>query len=283
MASPSLTRRILRDPLIHFLVIGLCFIGFDLVAEKTRDEAIIVTDPQLAIWLQYRNKAFSPDAAQALIARMPAAAKQQLIDDYAAEEALYRRALALGLDRNDAVIRQRLVQKMDYALLGLSDVDAPPSDQALRAYFNDHKARYTVPPSVTLTHLYFADGPRARAAAQKALTDIQAGRDAPPGDRFLYHRNYVEAQATLIADHLGPALAALAFDDATPLQEWLGPVRSPYGWHLVRVRTREGARQPDFNEVEAQVAADFQRDRKTDARRRATRALTDQYRIRIEE
>ncbi len=282
MDKPTLVRRIVRDPLTHFLIIGLGFILFDLASEKARADVIIVTDDRLAVWLQYRNKAFSPDAAGAMIATLPTDKKQRLIDDFTAEEALYREALALGLDRNDAVLRQRLIQKMDYVLLGLSDANSPPDEAQIEAYFQAHQDRYAIPPHVTLSHIYFKDGPGARAKADAALAAIDAGQDAPRGERFLYHRTYVEAQKTLLADHLGEAVAAASFDPATPVGVWTGPVRSAYGWHLIRLVRRAQTRAPALAEVAPQVAADWQRDRIAELRRTTTRRLVDKYTIRVE-
>lgn len=284
--APSIFSRLLRDPLSHFLLAGAvlfalygAFNGGPLGRDS---QTIHVTDEALALWLQYRNKAFSPDQASAHLAAMEADKKEHLIADYVREESLYRHALTLGLDGNDAIIRQRLIQKMDYIALGMSEGGAAgqkaPSADEIRAYYQANQERYRQEGWATLTHIYFAgdNGENRAKAARYALT---TGIDEPKGDRYLYRRNYVEASTALVKDHLGTAIATKAFNTATPLNEWLGPLRSPHGWHLVQVKKRQPATLPPLEEVAAQVMHDAARAKETDLRERAIEAILSQYKI----
>ncbi len=278
--------RILRDPLIHFLVLGAAlFVLYNWVG-RSEMSTIHVDDKVLATWLQYRNKAFAPDVAISRIRAMPEDKKQLLIDDYVTEEVLYRQALALGLDKNDAVIRSRIVQKMEFILLGLNGAEEAPSRVEVREFFNEHQEQYRIPANVTLSHLFFssgnsvADRSSAESRAAAALTALQRG-DVVAGERFMFQKNYVDAKYALLKDHLGEVIAKQVFSQNTPIGEWFGPLESPYGWHLIYLLRREASRIPEFFEVAEQVAADLQQEKMRERRARVAEKLREQYRVEI--
>lgn len=282
--SQSLFRRILRDPLSHFLILGLgLFLLFGFAnGGMLRDPhgTITVTDERLTTWLQYRNKAFSPAAAAAYLRDMPADQKAEMIEEYIKDEALYRRALTLGLENNDAIIRQRLIQKMDYVALGLTGLPQKPqvSEQALRDWFAERSDDYMAPAWVTLTHIYFKE----KADADAAALLINTGGDAPSGERFLFRRNYVEATHALITDHLGAAIAGFAFAGADYVGTWSAPIQSPYGWHLVKVIKFQPDTLPPFEELAPQLLQDWYREQQQKARDIAIKAIVDTFTIKNE-
>jgi hypothetical protein len=114
-------KKFLREPLVHFLAIGIgLFVLFDLVApeESNLDSKTIVVDRDaLLTFVQFRSKAFNPEVAAARLDALGDAELSMLIDDYVREEALHREALALGMDQNDYVIKQRLIQSLDRGVL----------------------------------------------------------------------------------------------------------------------------------------------------------------------
>lgn len=282
--NPSFVRRFLRDPLSHFLALGfVLFLLFGFANDgflRDPQGTIRVTDEALTTWLQYRNKAFSPAAAEAYLKDMPADRKAEMIDEYVKDEALYRRALTMGLDSNDAIIRQRLIQKMDYIALGMTGLPQKPqvAEQTLRDWFADHADDYLVPAWVTITHIYFKN----KADADAAFAAIQAGGDAPNGERFLFRRNYVEATEALISDHLGPQIAATIFAPDFPLDTWSQPLESPYGWHLVKVLKAQPETLPPFEELAPQLLQGWYREQQDKAREIAVKAIVDTFDVEIE-
>jgi len=282
--TPSALRRFLKDPLSHFLALGLgLFLLFGFANDGfLRDprSTITVTDDALMTWVQFRNKAFSPEAARQFLSTLPADQKDKLIDEYVKEEALYRRALTLGLDNNDAIIRQRLIQKMDYIALGMAGLPQKPQvpEQTLRDWFADKSDDYIAPAWVTLTHIYFKDA--AEAAAAKATID--AGGEPPAGERFLFRRNYVEATQALIVDHLGPAISAHAFAGPDNVGTWSAPLQSPYGWHLVKTISYQPDTLPPFEELAPQLLQDWYREQQGKAREIAIDAIVDTFTVEVE-
>jgi peptidyl-prolyl cis-trans isomerase C len=234
---------------------------------RAEERVIVVDRAALLEFVQYRARAFDGGAAAHLLDGLAPAARAALVRDFVREEALHREALALGLERNDYVIRQRLVQKLDFALRGASE-PAPPSDAELAAWYDAHRAEYAEAGSITFAHVFFDAESRgaeaALAAARAALpalnrAHVRFDRAPEHGDRFPFHVNYVERTEDFVASHFGAEMAARLFALA-PSEEWRGPFASSYGAHLVLVATRAPERAPALAEIRGRVLDDLQRD-----------------------
>jgi hypothetical protein len=286
-------KRILHEPLLHFLVAGGLLFGIFTWSHRgagkpSSVKTIVVDKAALLNFLQYRNKAFKPEYFESQLDAMSAGELQNLADQYVDEELLYREAKSLGLEEGDDVIRQRLVQKMNFLIEDLADSSSNPTDAELDEYLKKNQAQYVIEPSVTFTHV-FADASMHGEKAAKELAErmkVQlnsthaAFNDAPQfGDRFPFLQNYVERTFDYIASHFGKEFAA-QIQKLTPSQtQWVGPIRSEYGYHLVLITSRAEGRSPQLQEIRAQVEEDWLRDRKDKARAQSLRALADQYTI----
>ena len=200
---------------------------------------------------------------------MTPAELQFVIDSYVREEALYREALRLGFGEGDYVIRRRLAQNVEFMADGAASALPPLGEAALRDHFESRLEDYRLPPSLTLTHVYFDTSRRgaaqAREAAHQALARLRAestgfNAAAGLGDAFLYHRNYVESSRADLAGHFGETMAGALFD--LEPAAWQGPLRSPYGLHLVLIATRGEGGLPAFEEVRQRVRADAEQARR---------------------
>ena len=283
----------LKDPLGHFLVLG--FALFALFAWVTRDEAssdgnvIDVDRPALLTHIQYHARAFSPEAAAAHLDGMSDSELDRLIDSFVREEALYREARSLGMDQTDHVIKHRLVQSIEFITDDLALRTTEVSDDELATYFEANRERYRIEPTVTFTHVFFNSErhgeEEARNLADGKLAELNRERvpftDAPGhGDRFLYLVNYVERTEDLVASHFGDEMAGAVFALAADGANWVGPLQSRYGQHLVLFTARTEERNPELAEVEARVRADAERDTAQMRRDRAIRTLVDTYEVR---
>lgn len=283
----------LKDPLGHFLVLGLAL--FALFAWVTKDEAssdgnvIDVDRPALLTHIQYHARAFSPEAAAAHLDGMSDSELDRLIDSFVREEALYREALSLGMDQTDHVIKHRLVQSIEFITDDLALRTTEVSDDELETYFEANRERYRFEPTVTFTHVFFNSErhgvEEARNLAGEKLAELNRDRvpftDAPGhGDRFLYLVNYVERTEDLVASHFGDEMAGAVFALAADDANWVGPLQSRYGQHLVLLTARTEERNPELAEVEARVRADAERETAQMRRDRAIRTLVDTYEVR---
>ena len=205
------------------------------------------------------------------------------VADFVREEVLYREALALGLDRDDLVVRRRLVQKME--MLALRD-GPEVSESDLMDHYLAHRADYALPESVSFRHAFFSTAARgvgARAAAGAALGEIRnrgVSGAAGLGDPPPMPPEVSDWTRPMVADRFGADFAASVFE-ANP-GGWSGPVASAYGYHLVYLTRRAPARVPDFAEVAARIATDLEAARRAGALDRIYASVRDSYQVEIE-
>jgi peptidyl-prolyl cis-trans isomerase C len=103
--------RLLREPLLQFLIVGvLLFVAWKTINPdayaRSPTKRIVLTDDDLeqlaTIWVTAGRPPPSPQQMQALV------------DDRVRQEALYREALALGLDKDDTIVKRQLARKMEF-------------------------------------------------------------------------------------------------------------------------------------------------------------------------
>jgi len=256
-------RKLLKDPLTHFLVAGLSlFLIFNLVAPddvlKNDPNTIVVDRDAILTFMQYRAKAFDKERFEAMLDAMPENDLQLMIDDYVREEVLHREALALGLDVDDYVIKQRMIQKVEFLARGFAEAISDLDELQVRAYFEENKGVYYIQPYVTFTHVFFDrerhDEDKLAALAKNQLVVLNTGgvvfSDAVKhGERFPYHVNYVERTPDYVASHFGAKMADSIFKIEADMTTWHGPYQSPYGLHLVLVTKNVPGRTPELEEV----------------------------------
>ncbi|MEM7436937.1 MAG: peptidylprolyl isomerase [Myxococcota bacterium] len=286
--------KLYKEPLLHFLVGGLAlFAVYGIVGgggSEVGEDVIVVDRDALLTFVQYRTKAFEPSVAAARLDALSEPELERLIADYVREEVLYREALALGLDRDDYIIRRRMVQKLEFITEGFAEATSPIDDADLLRYFEANKADYYVDPHVTFTHVFFSTEARtreeARRLADEKLGELNANHvhfsDAPKhGDRFLYHVNYVERTPEFVASHFGPEMTGALFKQHPDETTWLGPFDSSYGVHLVMLTANRAGRDAVIEEVKERVVEDAKmaltRERLTDA----IDDIVDAYDVRV--
>jgi hypothetical protein len=284
----KLASRLLREPLVHFLAAGaLIYIAWGLWGSREDDAHRIVVDrAALLQYLQYQAKAFEPGTFGREFDAMDDSARQQLIDSFVREEALYREAKALGLDRGDYVMRLRLVQKMEFLLQ--PSADAVPGEAELQQYLDQHAQMYAVAPSWTFTHVFVDPEQRGASRAQAdavqllaKLNRAHAGFNDSPRytDRFAFLQNYVERTPDYIASQFGTAFVQSLQQLPVDAHAWQGPIRSDQGWHLVLLTARTPGRVPTVAEVRERLVDDVKRDRVARGQQQAIDALVAQYRV----
>ncbi|HEV2703977.1 MAG TPA: peptidylprolyl isomerase, partial [Steroidobacteraceae bacterium] len=290
-------RRLLRDPLLHFLAVGgLLFAAYYALAGNSRaaadDRTIEVDRSGLLAFLQYQSAAFQPQYFNAQFDAMPRAAKQELIDKYVQEEALYREAQAMGLSQGDYVIRRRVVQKILYLLDDAASESFAPTQAQLQAYYLAHRERYEVIPALTFTQVFVDEAirrPKSAAAIaedlKRQLTVNKAGfNDAPAyGDRFPYQQNYVGRDTDFIKAQFGPQFEESIVKLEPSVHTWYGPLRSQFGYHLVLVTAHTPAHLPALADITVQVRDDLLRDALQSQRDKAVADLVARFKVKLKD
>jgi hypothetical protein len=243
--------KILKDPLLHFLLIGACLFALSALRQGEGGTGRIVIS---AAEVQKLRRAAELTQGRKLTHEELAA----LIEPTIQQEVLYREALALGLDVDDDEVRRRLIEKMRYLTEDLAD-PAPPSDAALRGFYDAAPERFAIPERVTFDQVFFSPevrGDGLERAAAEALASLRAGADPEGiGDKLPLDRRFKSAAADQVRVLFGPALADAVF--ARAAGEWSGPYRSDFGLHVVRVVERTPSRLPPFEEIRDQVVKTY--------------------------
>ncbi|HMO46156.1 MAG TPA: peptidylprolyl isomerase [Rubrivivax sp.] len=271
-------RRWLREPLLQFLLAGLAlFAGYRALHPQSAEPAlanrIVITQDDLRqMGLAWKAQGRPP---------MSAPQWASLIEAKVREEILFREALALGLDKDDAIVKRRMAQKMEFLAQDAAAAREPAQDE-LRQWLASHPERFTLPPRVSFRHVYFAldrPGTPAHAAAQAALRTLSAhpARAQKLGDPFMYQDEYAERTPDQMAKDFGPAFAQALFK--LPAGGWRGPIESGYGWHVIELSSSTPGRVPAFEEIAPEVKADWIAEQGELARRRAYEAMRARYEI----
>ena len=268
--------RMIREPLLHFLIAGaLIFTVYDAVDSQT------VEAPPNDIVVGEAEMQFLRAQFEKLWGRPPMDDElPPLVREFVREEVLYREGVAMGLDRDDIIVRRRIGQKMAF-LIGDLAVPAEPDDETLENYLEENRDKYLEPPHLTFTHIYFnvdRRGERAQAdaiAARATLGDRERAPEA--GDRFALSVDYAGKTVREVDQAFGTAFGEQLL--AAPVGEWFGPVESAYGLHLVRVIDRSEPRLPEFDELRDRLSTDYSFDTRQAANALALERMTERYRI----
>lgn len=289
-------RRLIRDPLLHFLAAGgLLFAAYHLIhgsAPAVADDKTIVVDrAALLRFLQYQSNAFQSDYFTRQFDAMSPSEKQTLVHQYVREEALFREAKAMGLGKDDYVIRRRMVQKVLYLIDDTATESFSPSKADLARYFHAHEARYRIAPSLTFTHV-FVDASKVHAhsaeeTAEELKHTLQSKgarfQDAPSyGDRFPYRQNYVNTNPDYIRSQFGAAFTNALLKLTPSDHVWRGPIKSQFGYHLVMLTSFERARLPKLSEIKGQVKDDLLRDTISAYRDKALADLMRRFTVKLD-
>lgn len=262
-----------KDPLIIFLLFGAAIFG----AQRLWDAGSADTGHQIDITPGLQNRIFDQWEMQMGRAPTPAEASG-LLEQWIKEEIYYREAKTLGLDDNDTIIRRRLSQKLTFLNEDLANTQ-PATTAELEAFFLDNAADYAEPERFSFEHRYFSSDRR-----EDAQQDAEAARSSETitGDLFTLQRSYAGRSARELADRFGRDFAAsLAGLDPDSSDTWQGPIRSAYGWHLIRLSERTAPRNLPLGEVSDAVLRDFLQQRRQQANEAFYQQLRSRYDIQL--
>jgi len=274
-------RRWLREPLVHFLVLGAALFVVSRAVKPATDR----TAPSRQIVLSLDDLRQLQIGFAAQWQRPPTEREMLgLLENRIKEEILYREALAMGLDKDDTIVRRRMAQKMEFLAEDVSTAHEPTTEE-LKAWFAGNTAMFTQPARVTFRHLYFSPDRRGRTARPDATAALAklAGKPAgwtgaaALGDPFMFQDYLADRTPEQIAKDFGPPFAKALFSE-TP-GAWTGPIESGYGWHLVFVDSLTPERAPSFEEIEPDVKTAWLAKRKAEAWDEAYKKMRAKYEL----
>lgn len=277
-------KRALKEPLLHFLALGAMIFaihGWRQNGETKTDDAngkrIDVNAATITRLKDGWTRQFH---------RTPTADDlREMVEQHIREEVLSREALALGLDRDDTIVRRRLAQKMDFLTQDVT-TSVAPDEATLAAFFAKNADRYARPARVSFHHVFFSKDKRGAKleadvnAALAALAKPDANEEAF-GDSFLQGFEFSEQNEQDVASIFGREFGVAVMN--APTGGWSGPIASSYGVHLVRV-TQRGASQPvELAAVRETVLRDYLEERRQSGNAEVLARMKQNYDVVIDE
>jgi hypothetical protein len=272
-----------REPLVHFLLIGAAlFLLFEWRGGGGGERRIVIPRGQIEhlaqsfeiVWLR-------PPTPEEL---------RGLVDDYVREEVAVREAMAMGLDRDDTIVRRRLRQKLEFMMEDSLEVH-PPTDEDLLLWLEEHPESFRIEPAVSFLQIFVSRDRRgldAHAFARALLADLGGAAAPTPslhsiealGDPLMLPQDVPLSSRSDVARMFGEDFAASLLSLAPG--RWQGPVESGFGLHLVWLRERVEGSLPPLAEVREAVERELLQARRTAELEANYERLLSQYRIVIE-
>lgn len=271
--------RIVREPLAQFMAAAaLLFALHSLlngVPARGPTDVVVVSEGRI----RQLSEGFR------LLSQRPPTAEEieMLVEDFVAEEIAYREALALGLDADDTVVRRRMRQKLDFLMEDMEAL-AEPADADLAAFIEANRAMFILPERRAITQVLASADQRGGDAARTAqawLQRLRAGGDPEGfGDVSMLPAVTPLTTQSGLSTQFGRTFADTVF--SAEAGEWLGPVASPFGAHLVRIDAIEAERLPALDEVRARARTDWIEARRRELRRTRETSLRERYRVEVQ-
>lgn len=275
-------KRWLKEPLLHFLLLGAgLFLVYRLMPRTAGSgelREIIVTQGQIEhLAAGFARTWQRPPTPEELAG---------LVRDRVREEVYCREAIAMGLDKDDTVIRRRLRQKLEFVSDDLA-AQAEPSEAELNAYLQIHPDAFRIPPRFTFRQVYLdpkKHGSHLVDDANQLLAQLsQAGGPigtSTLGDALMLDGQFANVSVDEVGRQFGEKFAA-KLSGLSPGQ-WQGPIESGYGVHLVLLSERTEGRLPALADARDAVIREWASARRVDANHKFYQELLKRYTVTIE-
>lgn len=277
-----LMKKLIREPFLHFLLLGaVIFLAYHFLSVRADNQPgkVVITQGDItSMMIGFSRTWQRPPTREEL---------DGLIRDRVREEVYYREATAMGLDRDDPVIRHRLQQKLQFVT---DDVAAPaePADAELSEYLKTHADAFRLDRRFTFNQVYLdpaKHGEKLTRDIDKLLSQLRQHESSDLdltslGDTFLLEHRFEGSPTTEIAKQFGDKFVAKLAD--VPIGQWFGPVESGYGLHLVLIENRIEGGLPELSEVRDAVLRDWTNARRLEANERFFQSLLKHYQVVVE-
>ena len=258
----------LREPLLHFIVLGGALFVVDHRFMRTGDDShTIVVGADVD---KEARETFTAARGREPNAEELAALHRVWLDN----EVLYREGLALQVDKGDPAIRERVIFK------ALSVVDSnvhlpAANDKVLRAWFEAHRDRYDEPARYDFDEAALS-GDSSEPVVREFVAALNTGA---PGDAKAGLRVFKGRPRANLVESYGAELAR-ALTEA-PASVWQA-LRTRDGWRAMRVNSISAAKPAVFEALRGVVLHDWIDATAAEQRTAVVRALANKYKIKYE-
>ena len=276
-------KKLIKEPLFHFIIGGIMlFFIFELFGndDTANKKTIQITKGQIDLMHTHWQRQ---------LGRLPTETELQgLIDDHIREEILMQEALAMGLDKDDIIIRRRLAQKMEFVAGDMLTVKEPTSNE-IKTYYESHKNELKESGKISFLQIFFNVNKRKPETSESLASNLKYklnGMDISDldiikyGDQTMLRSNYPDLQSDRLSSQFGETEIVEQLLNS-PLNKWVGPVSSNYGLHLIYVLNRKPGYIPEFEDVSEKIKRKMIAIRKEKMDKKFMARLREQYTIEI--
>ena len=241
-------KKLLKEPFLHFLVLGgfISYIYTLTNQNSTQENSIVISQPRVNQLISNWKKKFFREPTEE--------EKEELIQNEIYQEIMYKEALTLGLDKNDAIIKRRLAQKMEFVSFDRIALE-PPRDEELKSFMLKHKEKYSYPLRVSFT--------------QEVLGTQQK----------LFKPLYSNMTEFDISRHFGRAFAKELF--ALDMDKKPHKLHSAYARHQVTILSKDAPKMKSFQEIKSIVKKDFLESMNEKLNQEIYKAMKAEYSIQV--
>jgi len=272
-------KKVFKEPLFVFLLLGgAMFVLFQQVTNDYQPDnaEIVVTEGHVQSLLLGFEKVWQRSPSEKEV--------DGLIQNYIREEVLYREALAMGLDKDDGIVRRRLSQKMAFISEDLASLDKP-EEQELQTFLAAHAEDYRQPSRFSFRQIYLNTSKRGESAQADAIALLaklkaQDSNAKSLGDPLMVKHQFNLETERDIERVLGAQFLQSLND--IPTGSWQGPISSGFGLHLVRVDERIEGKTPELKDVRDQVVRDWESKKRNQTNETFYENLRKHYTVTVE-
>ncbi len=264
-------QKIIREPFVHFLLLGGLLYYMYVRYSKPEQETLAVT--------KQKEEYLIKTEEQNLGRSLSSSERKQLIDQYVDDEILLREAYKQGLDQGDPYIRKRLTDKMKFSLY---DQVNSPDDDILRNYYENHKDHYAAGVRISFEQIFYdklqydtiRDKDKILDALNGSAEPENSGGEFPGEDKFenLSRMELIRLFGTSFATAI----------QKFPAGVWYGPVSSKQGVHYVRITDKQITEYLPLEVIKPAVLNDYIQEQQRSDLRHKIDSLKSGYKITIE-
>lgn len=264
-ASRSFIKDLVREPLFHFLLAGFLLFLADSIIVKYKDSSRIIIIPKTV-------KAEAHDLFVSKMIREPSEKEwKQILERWVDNEVLYREGMALGLDKGDQNIRERIIFKALSVTQASLNLPTPSTEQ-LESWFQTHADRYTQDDRFNFSEAVVVGTPSAEQLNQFARALNGKGKSELESSLRIFkdrpRKNLIEAYGEKFTTEL------------TVLQPGVWSVLySRSGPQLVYLERIDKGESQKFSDISERVLVDWQQETMAQLTTEAIREMGKKYKV----
>ncbi|WP_240507575.1 peptidyl-prolyl cis-trans isomerase [Winogradskyella aurantia] len=258
------------------MLLGALIFGYYYLTNDTEapDSAVVIDDAEydylLSLWKNQWQREPNEDDIKAFL------------DQYIRREVFYKEALVMNLDHNDIIVKRRLAQKMEAVANDLNSMIKAPSEEALKAFYDSNQDLFKLPPNYTFQQVLFLKDEQNLSDRIESSKGALSRGEAIPKNRkrkLSLPNQWDNSSLTEISKAFGGDFAEAL--DSLPLNQWLGPVASGFGQHVIFISEKESARTAAFEDIKPYILKEYEFQTELETQEEVYQELLDKYGVKI--